>query len=177
MKLWTTALMLLSGASYAGQVITLPDGRQAELNDDFTWRYLLPELSEKTPQPMQLRKPLLAGVTITPGNGKPVLQLSHSGVDVLLRAAEYQDGELLIPLSVANQSTQSVITVAVELTITDLDGEILYHDNVVVWQSIKRLAETYLRPQQLAQGKTIKIALPPHAQYQLQANIVQIDSR
>ncbi|MBE4589493.1 hypothetical protein BOO31_12495 [Vibrio navarrensis] len=86
MKLWTTALMLLSGASYAGQVITLPDGRQAELNDDFTWRYLLPEQSEKTPPPMPLRKPLLAGVTITPGNGKPVLQLSHSGVDVILRA-------------------------------------------------------------------------------------------
>ncbi|NMT56935.1 DUF3157 family protein, partial [Vibrio parahaemolyticus] len=42
MKTWITLATLLAASStYAAEVITLADGREVKLNDDFTWEYVM----------------------------------------------------------------------------------------------------------------------------------------
>jgi hypothetical protein len=53
----------------------------------------------------------------------------------------------------------------------------LAKEKVTVWQSIKRMADTYLRPQQAEQGKTIKLAVPQSQQYQFSAKVVEVQTR
>ncbi len=99
------------------------------------------------------------GTTVVVNTKKPTMQLSDSGVDVLIGSARYEDGELIFPTSITNQSSQSVIQVEVEVQVFDMAGKPLAKQSVTVWQSIKRMADTYLRPQQAEQGKAIKLAV------------------
>ncbi len=106
------------------------------------------------------------------------MQLSDSGVDVLIGSARYEDGELILPTSVTNQSSQSVIQVEVEVQVFDMSGKPLAKESVTVfWQSIKRMADTYLRPQQAEQGKAIKLAVPQSQQYQFSAEVLEVKTR
>ncbi|WP_447471745.1 DUF3157 family protein [Vibrio harveyi] len=117
------------------------------------------------------------GTTIVVNAKKPTMQLSDSGVDVLIGSARYEDGELLLPTSVTNQSSQSVIQVEVEVQVFDMSGKPLAKESVTVWQSIKRMADTYLRPQQAEQGKAIKLAVPQSQQYQFSAEVLEVKTR
>ncbi|MDF2155099.1 DUF3157 family protein [Vibrio sp. CAU 1672] len=193
MKTWISLATLLATSSvYAAEVVTLADGRQVKLNDDFTWEYLVNAAAEKSVNtsenqaPELVAAPLitaiplvnkLTGTTIVVNANKPAMQLSDSGVDILIGPARYQQGELLLPTSVTNQSSQSVILVTLEVQVLDMSGKELATETVNVWQSIKRLADTYLRPQQAEQGNSIKLALPESPQYQLVAKIVEVKTR
>ncbi|MHC0521422.1 DUF3157 family protein [Vibrio harveyi] len=117
------------------------------------------------------------GTTIVVNAKKPTMQLSDSGVDVLIGSARYEDGELILPTSVTNQSSQSVIQVEVEVQVFDMSGKPLAKKSVTVWQSIKRMADTYLRPQQAEQGKAIKLAVPQSQQYQFLAEVLEVKTR
>ncbi|WP_447470323.1 DUF3157 family protein [Vibrio harveyi] len=117
------------------------------------------------------------GTTIVVNAKKPTMQLSDSGVDVLIGSARYEDGELILPTSVTNQSSQSVIQVEVEVQVFDMSGKPLAKESVTVWQSIKRMADTYLRPQQAEQGKAIKLAVPQSQQYQFSAEVLEVKTR
>ncbi|HGY9580509.1 DUF3157 family protein [Vibrio harveyi] len=117
------------------------------------------------------------GTTIVVNAKKPTMQLSDSGVDVLIGSARYEDGELILPTSVTNQSSQSVIQVEVEVQVFDMSGKPLAKESVTVWQSIKRMADTYLRPQQAEQGKAIKLAVPRSQQYQFSAEVLEVKTR
>ena len=117
------------------------------------------------------------GTTVVVNAKKPTMQLSDSGVDVLIGSARYEDGELLFPTSLTNQSSQSVIQVEVEVQVFDMAGKPLTKQSVTVWQSIKRMADTYLRPQQAEQGKAIKLAVPQSLQYQLSAEVLEVKTR
>ncbi len=117
------------------------------------------------------------GTTVIVNAKKPTMQLSDSGVDVLIGSASYEDGELIFPTSITNQSSQSVIQVEVEVLVFDMSGKQLTKENVTVWQSIKRLADTYLRPQQAEQGKVIKLAVPQSQQYQFSAEVLEVKTR
>jgi hypothetical protein len=105
------------------------------------------------------------------------MQLSDSGVDVLIGSACYEGGELVLPTSITNQSSQSVIQVEVEVQVFDMSGKQLAKESVTVWQSIKRIADTYLRPQQAEQGKVIKLAVPQSQQYQFSAEVLEVKTR
>lgn len=117
------------------------------------------------------------GTTVVVNAKKPTMQLSDSGVDILIGSASYEDGELIFPTSITNQSSQSVIQVEVEVQVFDMAGKQLAKENITVWQSIKRMADTYLRPQQAEQGKTIKLAVPQSQQYQFSAEVLEVKTR
>ncbi|CAH1530980.1 Ribonuclease [Vibrio jasicida] len=117
------------------------------------------------------------GTTVVVNAKKPTMQLSDSGVDVLIGSASYEDGELIFPTSITNQSSQSVIQVEVEVQVFDMAGKQLARENITVWQSIKRMADTYLRPQQAEQGKAIKLAVPKSQQYQFSAEVLEVKTR
>ncbi|MCR9910285.1 DUF3157 family protein [Vibrio campbellii] len=117
------------------------------------------------------------GTTVVLNTKKPTMQLSDSGVDVLIGSARYEDGELIFPTSITNQSSQSVIQVEVEIQVFDMAGKQLAKENITVWQSIKRMADTYLRPQQAEQGKAIKLAVPQSQQYQFSAEVLEVKTR
>lgn len=181
--------LLVSSTALAAQVITLEDGRQVQLNDDFTWGYVQTNEVVQTDNHSKLSKvetiPLAAtpvinkqvGTTITVGSKKPIMQLQDSGVELLLGSAQYQDGEIVIPTSLTNQSSNAVVSVEVEITLSDLQGQKLAQEKIKVWQSIKRMADTYLRPQTSEQGRSITIAVEQAEQYQLSAKIVNLETR
>nr|WP_319555407.1 DUF3157 family protein [uncultured Vibrio sp.] len=197
MKTWITLATLLATSSvYAAEVVTLADGRNVKLNDDFTWEYVIENSAPKataasstqtvTAATESVAVPAIAtipvvsktvGTTVTVNAKKPTMQLSDSGVDILIGSASYEGGELVFPTSITNQSSQSVIQIEVEVEVFDMSGETLAKEKVTVWQSIKRMADTYLRPQQAEQGKAIRLALPQSQQYQLSAQVVAVESR
>ena len=197
MKTWITLATLLATSSvYAAEIVTLADGRSVKLNDDFTWEYVVENTAPKataasatktvTAEAEAVAVPVIAtipvvsktvGTTVTVNAKKPTMQLSDSGVDILIGSASYQGGELVFPTSITNQSSQSVIQIEVEVEVFDMSGKALAKEKVIVWQSIKRMADTYLRPQQAEQGKTIKLAVPQSQQYQFSAKVVELQTR
>lgn len=204
MKTWITlATLLATSSAYAAEVVKLADGREVKLNDDFTWEYVVkkatPETTLEKAEAVEaaavaasttaleaVTAPEIAtipvvnkkvGTTVAVNAKKPTMQLSDSGVDVLIGSASYDDGELVLPTSITNQSSQSVIQVEVEVQVFDMSGKLLVKDNITVWQSIKRMADTYLRPQQAEQGKAIKLAVPQSQQYQFSAEVLEVKTR
>lgn len=179
------ASALLSSSALADQMVTLQDGKQILLKDDFTWQYVVPQQQTKEAVTSKSTVPVVAvpiatnvqGTTIVVDSKKPSLQLSQSGVDVVLGASHYEDGELIIPTAITNQSTQAVILVSVKLDLYSASGELLEEKTVAVWKSIKRMANTYLRPKTDSEGTSIKLEVEQHPEYQIKAEIVEVLTR
>ncbi|CAH7106443.1 Ribonuclease [Vibrio chagasii] len=189
------ASALLSSSALADQMVTLQDGKQILLKDDFTWQYVAPQQKTKEAVTSESTVPVAAvpvaaapvvavpiatnvqGTTIAVDSKKPSLQLSQSGVDVVLGASHYEDGELIIPTAITNQSTQAVILVSVKLELYSASSELLGEKTVAVWKSIKRMADTYLRPKTDAEGTSIKLEVEQHPEYQIKAEIVEVLTR
>ncbi|EKO3492854.1 DUF3157 family protein [Vibrio fluvialis] len=186
-------LMMASWAPVAlsGEIVTLQDGRDVQLNDDFTWQYVQPvetsnSMSVAPAKPeVAAAAPVLAaplvkaqrGSMIELGSTKPTLQLSNSGVDIVLGSARYRDGQLILPTAITNQSTQSVINIVLQVEILDEQGNLLTTQTTTIWQSIKRMADTYLRPQASVAGKAIEVKVDEAPRYQIRASVTQVESR
>lgn len=189
-------LMMASWApvALAGEIVTLQDGRDVQLNDDFTWQYVQPvetsnSMSVAPAKPAVVAAaPVLAaplvkaqrGSMIELGSTKPTLQLSNSGVDIVLGSARYRDGQLILPTAITNQSTQSVINIVLQVEILDEQGNLLTTQTTQttnIWQSIKRMADTYLRPQASVAGKAIEVKVDEAPRYQIRASVTQVESR
>ncbi|MFA0148900.1 DUF3157 family protein [Vibrio lentus] len=181
------ASALLSSSAFADQMVTLQDGKQILLKDDFTWQYVAQKQTETT---SEIAVPVAAapvvavpiatnvrGTTIVVDSKKPSLQLSQSGVDVVLGASRYEDGELIIPTAITNQGTQAVILVSLKLGVYSPNGELLEEKTVAVWKSIKRMADTYLRPKTDAEGTSLNLAVDQYPEYQIKAEIVEVLAR
>ena len=187
-------------SAFAEQMVTLPDGKQVLLKDDFTWQYVAPKQTEAAAITSEIAVPVSAapiaaapiaaapfvtlpvstntrGTTIVVNSKKPSLQLSQSGVDVVLGASRYEDGELIIPTAITNQGTQAVILVSLNISVFTAEGELLAEEEVAVWKSIKRMADTYLRPKTGEEGKLIKLDLEQHPEYQIKAEITEVLAR
>ncbi|NAZ70126.1 DUF3157 family protein [Vibrio toranzoniae] len=183
------ASALLSSSAFADQMVTLQDGKQILLKDDFTWQYVAQKQAE-TATTSEIAVPVAAapvvaapvatntrGTTIVVNSKKPSLQLSQSGVDVVLGASRYEDGELIIPTAITNQGTQAIILVSLNISVFTVKGELLAEEEVAVWKSIKRMADTYLRPKTGEEGKLIKLDLEQHPEYQIKAEITEVLAR
>ncbi|CDU07880.1 hypothetical protein VCR14J2_600062 [Vibrio coralliirubri] len=182
-------------SAFADQMVTLPDGKKVLLKDDFTWQYVAPKQMEAATTTSEIAVPVSAapiaaapvvavpvatntrGTTIVVNSKKPSLQLSQSGVDVVLGANRYEDGELIIPTAITNQGTQAVILVSLNISVFTAEGELLAEEEVAVWKSIKRMADTYLRPKTGEEGKLIMIDLEQHPEYQIKAEITEVLAR
>ena len=184
------ASALLSSSAFADQMVTLQDGKQVLLKDDFTWQYVAQKQAEEVATTSEIAVPVAAvpvvavpvtkntrGTTIVVNSKKPSLQLSQSGVDVVLGASRYEDGELIIPTAITNQGTQAVILVSLNISVFTAEGELLAEEEVEVWKSIKRMADTYLRPKTGEEGKLIKLDLEQHPEYQIKAEITEVLAR
>ena len=181
-------------SAFADQMVTLPDGKQVLLKDDFTWQYVAENKTEETTTTEITSAvatapvaavPVVAvpvatstrGTTIVVNSKKPSLQLSQSGVDVVLGASRYEGGELIIPTAITNQGTQAVILVSLNISVFTAEGELLAQQEVAVWKSIKRMADTYLRPKTAEEGKLIELDLAEHPEYQIKAEIIEVVAR
>ncbi len=173
------AFIAFTANAAASQVIELEDGRKVQLNDDFTWQYVQPENTPQEPA-LAVAAPIISsqrGTTLVLESGKPSLQLSDSGVDIVIGAASYQNGKVVLPTAITNQSSLSVINVQLKIELLDSQGKKLAEQETMVWQSIKRLAETYLRPKTAAEGKVIEIKVPKAESYQLIATVSNLETR
>ena len=181
MTRWNTllAFTLLSSSVMAEQTVTLQDGKQVRLKDDFTWEYTSTseEQATKKFEAIPVVQQAMKGTTITVGNDKPSLQLSKSGLDVLIGASTYEDGQLILPVSVTNQSTQSVVLVTLTFAVYSPTGELLHEGSFDTWQSIKRLADTYLRPQTSAKGKDLIVDVGQYPEYRIEVDIESVVTR
>ncbi|EGR1091104.1 DUF3157 family protein [Vibrio cholerae] len=185
MKKLILVASIVSLSTWASETLQLKDGRYIQLNDDFTWQYVPQETqpqqtSELAPLVLAapvIAQPTLSGVTITVGDHRPVLQLSDSGVDVVLIAPRYEHGQLKLSSAITNQSSQSVIAVRLAIRVQDAQGVWSEEQEVTIWQSIKRMAETYLRPRTSVEGKPLELNLAEQSQYTLHATIKQIETR
>ncbi|SDJ01238.1 Protein of unknown function [Ferrimonas sediminum] len=199
------ALLMATSAQAADQILTLEDGRQVILRDDFTWQYLAPanepeETVRETsttpdaippvaatipviataptaPSKGMPAKPMSSGVKVVPGQDKDVMQLSDSGADILLGHASYEGGELVIFTAITNQGRESIIEIDLSVRVMDENGQILADETVPVWRSIKRMADTYLRPDSSKPGLVIRIPVEQREVYQLKVEVEALSTR
>ncbi|WP_114787749.1 DUF3157 family protein [Vibrio tetraodonis] len=177
--------ILAASTVMADQTVTLNDGRQVILHDNFTWQYVAetpPDEAESltSDKPQLVAIPLIdkkVASMIKLDSNHPSMQLSDSGVDLLLGAPSYVDGKLIIPTSITNQSLNSVILIEIEIEVSGIDKKALTKKSVTIWQSIKRMPETYLRPQQVKKGKDIELDVVKQDQYFISANITSLINR
>lgn len=187
MTRWNTllAFTLLSSSVMAEQTVTLQDGKQVRLKDDFTWEYIYTSVEQTsisaeqatTFEAIPVVQQAMKGTTVTVGDNKPSLQLSKSGVDVLVGTSLYEDGQLIFPVSLTNQSTQAVVLVTLTFAIYSPTGELLQEGNIDTWKSIKRLADTYLRPQTAAEGKELIVDVEQYTEYRIEVDIESVVTR
>ncbi|WP_028114028.1 DUF3157 family protein [Ferrimonas kyonanensis] len=194
------ALLMAISAQAADQILTLEDGRQVILRDDFTWQYLAPAKEPQLDSPPKAgnsapvaaipvssappkvatsipAKPMSSGVKVVPGQDKDVMQLSDSGADILLGHASYEGGELVIFTAITNQGRQSIVEIDLSIRVMDEHGQILADDTVPVWRSIKRMADTYLRPGSSKPGLVIRIPVEQREVYQLKVEVDDLSTR
>ncbi|MFA0082767.1 DUF3157 family protein [Vibrio breoganii] len=188
--------LLLVSNVYAGQqVVQLEDGRQAVLNDDFTWKYLDVSADEKVTKPTSVvsseiptipspatsvaaSTSLITGASIVVLDGSnSQVAVEHSGVEINLVGTQWNDGYLVIDTEITNNGLQPVIKADLKIDVYDLQGNLLVSEEHAAFRSIKRMADTYLRPQQTKQGSTIKIEVPKREQYQILTEISELNHR
>ncbi|MCD9514983.1 DUF3157 family protein [Photobacterium carnosum] len=188
------ALIASSSVWAADQTITLKDGRQVVLHDNFTWQYKAQTNNSATSPTLKTTTataiPVIAtsavaipiisalkGVEIELGTTKAIQQLSDSGMDVLLTAAHYENGTLIIPTMMTNQSSKSVVNVTMKVRLSNNDGQTIATDEFTVWRSINRMPDTYFRPKTQHQGKPITFDVPKAERYFIDAEITDVDMR
>ncbi len=173
-------LTVLAQNVLASQFVQLEDGRRVQLNDDFTWQYVEFADSKTSETAAVIAAPVVTAkkrTTVIIGSNKPSLKLSDSGVDIILGAAQYLNGKVIIPTAITNQSSQSVISIGLNVQLLDENGQLLAQHNSTIWQSIKRIADTYLRAKTSAQGKAIEIEVSKADSYQLLVNVESLETR
>ncbi|MCD9551466.1 DUF3157 family protein [Photobacterium carnosum] len=188
------ALIASSSVWAADQTVTLNDGRQVVLHDNFTWQYKAQTNNSATSPTLKTTTataiPVVAtsavaipiisapkGVEIELGTTKAIQQLSDSGMDVLLTAAHYENGTLIIPTMMTNQSSKSVVNVTMKVRLSNSNGQTIATDEFTVWRSINRMPDTYFRPKTQHQGKPITFDVPKAERYFIDAEITDVDMR
>ncbi|WP_417347387.1 DUF3157 family protein [Ferrimonas sp.] len=137
----------------------------------------LPKAAAQPKTKAMPKKPLSSGVIVRPGEAKDVMQLSDYAVDALLGRARYEGGELIIPTAVTNQGREAIIEVDVHVTVMDEFGQILGQDTLPMWRSIKRMADTYLRPGASEEGLDLRMEVEQREVYQLKVEIAEVETR
>ena len=194
--LFVVALTTVQPVWAADQTVTLEDGRQVILHDDFTWQY---KPSTKTPasenshsktsvtsQAVPLKTnsetqnaiPLVTAsksANVSLSKPKNIQQLSNSGVDILLQAPQYKDGQLIIPTMLTNQGSKSVMSIDLRVTLNNADNQKIESQDVTLWRSIKRMPDTYFRAKTQQKGKDIIFTVPKMNDYKIQTEIIDVE--
>ena len=146
--------------------VTLPDGRQVQLNDDFTWEYLVVKPAESVQGVAADGK---AGAVVTvaapvltdqaKANPELLAQMARDGVVVKLDKIEGSD-PLVLTFMVSNTGTRNVVGVRGMVTLFSADGVQLSRQEARFWVAENRLPETYLRKGQARPSLALEIPRP-----------------
>ncbi|MGY3943935.1 DUF3157 family protein [Aeromonas tecta] len=138
--------------------VTLADGRQVQLNDDFTWEYLL--VKPATPAEVAtgaVVAPVLTEQALT--NPDMLSQATKDGINVKLELVEGDD-PLLLHFKLSNSGTRNVVRVNGTVTLFSEQGAQLGSQAVRFWAGENRLPESYLRKGEQRPSRAIELARP-----------------
>lgn len=173
-KAYIIAFCLLFSVNSAAKEIsrmTLEDGTEIILNDDFTWQYVL--LTEPAPLTAQLTPAVMA-------NSALMTSTVSQGVRVTFKSAHWDDEALGLDFSIENNSPLTVLKVTIAATLFDDGGNKITTTEFNVWQATGRLPETYLRKGQQRDSRIFQLDDISPAQWQKQfisLDVIAVDTR
>ncbi|MFC5704864.1 DUF3157 family protein [Aeromonas eucrenophila] len=141
--------------------VTLPDGRQVQLNDDFTWEYLLvkPATAATTAEAATgaAVAPVLTEQALT--NPDMLSQAVKDGITVKLNRIEGED-PLQLQFMLSNTGSRNVVRVNGSVTLFNAKGTQLSSQEVHFWVGENRLPDSYLRKGEQRPSRDIELARP-----------------
>jgi hypothetical protein len=159
-------LLTLLVATQFGQAAVLmetrlQDGRQIQIQDDFTWSYVLTEAQAK------VTAPSVSDAVETPSLSAQAIQdpallgtVAGDGVKLELTRQQPENDQLGLDVRVSNLATGSVVKISGYISFYSPQGTQLARHQVTFWQAEYRLPETYLRSHQTRAFRTIWLPLP-----------------
>lgn len=202
-----SSLLLLSSSVMAADVatITLENGAQVRLKDDFTWEYIITETKAA-------EAPAVATIAATPSTvvtttaaavasstsaveaAAPVTTLTANaiarpellgstakdGIKVSFTDSQWKGDKLGLSFELASTSGEHVTLVEVEASFFADDGTLLKTEKLEVWEAIFRMPETYLRKGEQRKSPVIWVEGIDKNQWQKQLinlKITEINSR
>ena len=183
--------------------ITLENGAQVRLKDDFTWEYVVTETKTAAVFTTQTAAPAVnaplgaastavaeaavttaALVTTLTANAiaRPELLSSTAkdGIKVSFTDSQWKGDELGLTFKLASTSSEHVTLVEVEASFFADDGTLLKTETLEVWEAIFRMPETYLRKGEQRKSPVIWLEGINKNQWQKQLinlKITEINSR
>ncbi|PIW63092.1 DUF3157 family protein [Shewanella sp. CG12_big_fil_rev_8_21_14_0_65_47_15] len=205
-----SSLLLLSSSVVAADVapevarVTLENGAQVRLKDDFTWEYIVTEtkaaaavLTTQAVAPA-VNAPVVAtsaAVTAaTVATAAPITTLTANaitrpellgstakdGIKVSFTDSQWKGDKLGLSFELASTSGEHVTLVEVEASFFGDDGTLLKTEKLEVWEAIFRMPETYLRKGEQRKSPVIWVEGIDKNQWQKQLinlKITEINSR
>lgn len=205
-----SSLLLLSSSVMAADVapevarVTLENGAQVRLKDDFTWEYIVTETKAAaavlTTQAVAsaVNAPVVAtsaAVAAAPvATAAPVTTLTANaiarpellgstakdGIKVSFTDSQWKGDKLGLSFELASTSGEHVTLVEVEASFFADEGTLLKTEKLEVWEAIFRMPETYLRKGEQRKSPVIWVEGIDKNQWQKQLinlKITEINSR
>ncbi|BDQ64285.1 hypothetical protein SXM_0141 [Shewanella xiamenensis] len=201
-----SSLLLLSSSVMAADVatITLENGAQVRLKDDFTWEYIITETkAAKAPAVATVAAPsstvttaaaAVASSTSAVEATQPVTTLTANaiarpeilgstakdGIKVTFSESQWKQDKLGLTFELASTSGEHVTLVEVEASFFADDGTLLKTEKLEVWEAIFRMPETYLRKGEQRKSPVIWVEGVDKNRWQkqlLNLKITEINSR
>lgn len=193
-----STLLLLSSSVMAADVatITLENGAQVRLKDDFTWEYIITETKAAEIPVAVAAAPsanivststaavAAAPVTTLTANAiaRPELlgSTAKDGIKVTFTDSQWKGNKLGLTFELASTSGEHVTLVEVEASFFADDGSLLKTEKLEVWEAIFRMPETYLRKGEQRKSRVIWVEDVDKNRWQKQLvnlKITEINSR
>ena len=198
--------LVLTPAAMAADVavITLENGANVRLKDDFTWEYII---TETVSAPTTINAPAVANIsataaqqtnTVTPTEAASVTDsttrltasamaqpellasTTKEGIKITLADTKWKGDKLGLVFDFDSTSNEHVTIVEVEVSFYDDNGALLKTEKLEAWEAIFRMPETYLRKGQHRQSPALWVEGVNQQQWQKQLislKIVEIESR
>ena len=196
-----SSLLLLTSSVMAADVanITLENGAQVRLKDDFTWEYVITE-TKAAPNALAAAAVASASSNVasaavtTQTVAAPVTTLTATaitqpellgstakdGIKVSFAEGQWKGDKLGLSFDLASTSNEHVTLVEVEASFFADNGTLLKTEKLEVWEAIFRMPETYLRKGEQRKSSVIWVEGIDKSQWQKQLinlKITEINSR
>lgn len=199
-----SSLLLLTSSVMAADVanITLENGAQVRLKDDFTWEYVITETKAapnalaatavasassnvaRVPSAAVTTQTVAAPVTTLTATAitQPELlgSTAKDGIKVSFAEGQWKGDKLGLSFDLASTSNEHVTLVEVEASFFADNGTLLKTEKLEVWEAIFRMPETYLRKGEQRKSSVIWVEGIDKSQWQKQLinlKITEINSR
>ncbi|GDY26086.1 hypothetical protein AHAT_19760 [Agarivorans sp. Toyoura001] len=152
------------------EIVTLQNGAQVQLNDDFTWQYLLLNTQSETTASVETSNavlPVAVAASETPlansesshsperlsdiaiNQAELLKSTAKNGVKISLLNSQWDDKDRLgLHFQLVNTGTKNYVQILLEVSLYADSGTVLTQQEVKVWQAIFRMPDTYLRKEQ-----------------------------